>query len=65
MPDVNWDLEVANRQLTKEILRDLGIDNAISAKYTNKPAQAGQLIDEYGKCYKQLYKYINQPYDTK
>jgi hypothetical protein len=65
MTDVNFDLEVANRQLTKDILKDLGIDKALSGKYTNNPAQASALIDEYGKYYKQLYKYINQPYDTK
>jgi len=57
-----FDLEVAKRQLTKDILADLDIDKALRANYDNKAAQANQLIDDYGKVYRQLYKYINKPF---
>jgi len=55
------DLEVAKRQLAKDILRDLGIENALSKNLSNLPAQAESLIDEYVKLYKRLYKHINAP----
>lgn len=58
------DLEVAKRQLTKDILHDLNIDRNLVGKYSNL-SEAEKLLDEYGNFYKQLYKYINQPYEIK
>ncbi len=60
-----FELESVKRQLTKEILQDLGIEDAVAKKYSNKPAEASALIDEYGKYYRQLYKYINTPFEVK
>lgn len=56
--------EVAKRQLTKEILEDLGVRSAITGKFGNIAEQAEQLINEYGKYYCQLYRYINAPLKT-
>lgn len=57
------EIEAVKRQLTKQILADLGIEKALHGKYSNIPSQAGQLIDEYGKYYRQLYKFVNEPYE--
>lgn len=57
MADVNFDLEVAQRQITKDLLQDLGIVDALK----RVAAKPNELIDEYGKYYKQLYKYIYAP----
>ena len=59
------EIESTKRQLTRDILRDLGVEEALRQKYTNIQAQASQLIDEYGKYYLQLYPYINNPFETK
>ena len=54
------DPESFKRQLTKQILDDMRIFRVLGNKYGNA-GQFNQFIDEYGKCYRQLYKYIDSP----
>ena len=50
---------VRRMELTKELLEDLGITKALKEKLSNLPAQAADLIKEYGAYYKQMFEQIH------
>jgi len=59
------ELESTKRQLTKDILRDLNVEKVLIAKYENSNKMVSQLIEEYGKYYRELYQYIHDPFEQK
>jgi hypothetical protein len=48
------DFNVATLELTKEILKELGIPSSLTEAYPDQPTQASLLIDEYTKYFRQL-----------
>ena len=56
------ELQIATRQITKELLEELKIREAICKKYAILPDQAKQAIDEYAKYFCQLWRVINAPH---
>ena len=55
------DLFIRMRELTKELLQDLGITDGLKEIYSDQPAQAEKLIQAYRKYYKQAFRIFHQP----
>lgn len=64
MPDI-FDQNIAELQITKEMLEKLGILNVAlrtGASTTSPLRSPEERINEYGKYFRQLWKLIHEPY---
>jgi len=62
MADVSNDPVVGTLQLTKEILTELGIPGLLKMPHEGKPTgDLSDRIDEYAKCFRQLWKVLYKP----
>jgi len=60
------DINVAKLELTKEILKELGITEHIHVKHmmalkTGSEPNPDMAIEKYSECFKKLYKVMHQP----
>lgn len=60
MSDV-FDKEIAELQITQEVLEQLGITEHVKWTSTKVGTQPDDRINNYGKFYRQLWKFIHEP----